>query len=60
MKFKDKKLGNILETSNEFVIKQYKNNPDRYSEVKETKETKETKAIEEEAVTRRRKKYDDE
>lgn len=56
MKFKDKKLGNILETSNEFVIKQYKNNPDRYSEVKETKETK----VEEETVTRRRKKYDDE
>lgn len=59
MKFKDLKLGNILETSNEFVIKQYKNNPDRYSEVKETKETKETKVVEE-TTTRRRKKYDDE
>lgn len=49
MKFKDTKLGNILETSNEFVIKQYKNNPDRYEEVKEIKEE----------TTKRRKKSDE-
>lgn len=46
MKFKDLKLGNILETSNEFVIKQYKNNPNRYEEVKEE-------------TTKRRKKSDE-
>jgi hypothetical protein len=49
MKFKDLILGNILETSNEFVINQYKNHTDRYEEVKEIKEetTKRRKKSEE-------------
>lgn len=47
MKFKDLRLGNILETSNEFVIKQYQNHADRYEEVKEETITKRRKKIEE-------------
>lgn len=47
MKFKDIRLGNILETSNEFVIKQYQSHPDRYEEVKEEKEEKRKKKNEE-------------
>lgn len=47
MKFKDLRLGNILETSNEFVIKQYQNHTDRYEEVKEESTTKRKKKNEE-------------
>ena len=47
MKFKDLRLGNILETSNEFVIKQYQSHNDRYEEVKEEITTKRKKKIEE-------------
>lgn len=47
MKFKDLRLGNILETSNEFVIKQYQNHTDRYEEVKEEITTKRKKKNEE-------------
>ena len=47
MKFKDLKLGNILETSNEFVIKQYQSHADRYEEVKEEVAIKRKKKIEE-------------
>lgn len=47
MKFKDLKLGNILETSNEFVIEQYKNHAERYEEIKEEVVTKRKKKNEE-------------
>ena len=47
MKFKDLRLGNVLETSNEFVIKQYQNHTDRYEEIKEEPITKRKKKIEE-------------
>ena len=47
MKFRDLRLGNILETSNEFVIKQYKNHTDRYEEIKEEIATKRKKKYEE-------------
>ena len=47
MKFKDLRLGNILETSNEFVINQYRNHTDRYEEVREEKEIKRKKKFEE-------------
>ena len=47
MKFKDLRLGNTLDTSNEFVIKQYQNHPDRYEEIKEEKEEKRKKKYEE-------------
>lgn len=47
MKFKDLRLGNILETSNEFVIKQYQNHSDRYEEIKEEVTIKRKKKYEE-------------
>ena len=47
MKFRDLRLGNILETSNEFVIKQYQNHSDRYEEIKE------------EVIIKRKKKYEE-
>ena len=47
MKFKDLRLGNVLETSNEFVIKQYQNHTDRYEEIKEEPTVKRKKKIEE-------------
>ena len=46
MKFKDLRLGNVLETSNEFVINQYRNHADRYQEVREEKEIKRKKKYE--------------
>lgn len=40
MKFVDVKTGVTLETTNEFVIEQYKKNTDRYKEVKAKAEPK--------------------
>ena len=48
MKFRDLQTGNLLETNNAFVIRQYQSNPDKYEAVKPkaTKNT-ETKKVDE-------------
>ena len=34
MKVKDLTTGNVLESTNEIVVEQFKKNPDRYKEIK--------------------------